>query len=160
MRAVRSAQAKILSGSALTTQKIAASLAAVITRRSRRGARVLLLRGSLGSGKTTFVKGFLGFFGIWPHAASPTFVIMKRYQPKGKRRESQVRNIYHIDAYRLRSKRDVTILGVGTILSDPRAIVLVEWPERLKGMRWPRGTTRIDFSHGVTENERHIAVGK
>ena len=160
MRAVRSAQAKILSGSALTTQKIAASLAAVMARRSGRGARVLLLRGSLGSGKTTFVKGFLRFFCIRPHAASPTFVIMKRYQPKGKRRKSQVRNIYHIDAYRLKSKRDITILGVDSILSDSGAAVLMEWPERLKGIHWPRGTVRIDFSHGITENERHITVGK
>ena len=58
-------------------------------------APAVALKGELGSGKTTFVLGFLKYFGIKPHAASPTFVIMKKYSSKKRSRD-----IYHLHAYR------------------------------------------------------------
>jgi tRNA threonylcarbamoyladenosine biosynthesis protein TsaE len=119
------------------------------------GARAVILKGDLGTGKTTFVLGFLKYFGISPHAASPTFVIMKKYEPKTKK--PTVKNIYHLDAYRLRSKEDLNALGFDEILKDPRNIILIEWPERIKGARFKNKIT-ISFSYAKKENERMMRL--
>jgi tRNA threonylcarbamoyladenosine biosynthesis protein TsaE len=112
-------------------------------------ALVICIWGDLGSGKTTFVLGFLRYFGIKPHAASPTFVILKRYFSK---KESF--NIYHLDAYRLHSKKDLDILGFDEIINNPKNIVLIEWPQKIKARF--KNSVKISFSFGKKENERII----
>lgn len=117
-------------------------------------ARVFALKGDLGAGKTTFTQGFARGLGIKRRLPSPTFVIMRRYSiPKGK-----FKHLYHIDAYRLKEADALEAIGLKAILADPTAIVLIEWPERIK--KALRGTkmTRIEFRHGKKENERSIII--
>ena len=116
-------------------------------------ALIFALRGDLGAGKTTFTQGFFQGIGIKRNPISPTFVIMRRY---GIRR-SGFRNAYHFDAYRLKKAEDVEVLEFGKITSDPRNIILVEWPERIEGVL-PRGAIRLDFAYGRKENERIIKI--
>ena len=122
-------------------------------------ARVILLRGDLGAGKTTFVKGFLSYFGIVPHQASPTFVLMRRFVPTEENDATGwVTHLYHIDAYRLSSFDDLNALQGKDVFSDSSGIVLLEWPEKLKGAAFD-DTVTITFEHGEEENERRITIG-
>ena len=93
-------------------------------------AHTILLQGDLGSGKTTFVQGVAKAFGATRPVRSPTFTLVNEYPVTHER----IDRIVHIDLYRLddvdeNSARD---LGLPVYLSDPRALVLIEWPERAK----------------------------
>jgi tRNA threonylcarbamoyladenosine biosynthesis protein TsaE len=80
---------------------------------------VILLRGSLGSGKTTFAQGFAKGLGIEEIVNSPTFNIVKVYN-------YEKNNLYHIDAYRLENnQKDI---GLSEYINSP-GIVIIEWPE-------------------------------
>lgn len=151
---------RISSDSPEVTIKIGARLATIVGRKLYDSAHIIILKGELGSGKTTLVLGFLGFFGIKPHAASPTFVIMKRYKPKLKIKnlKFKIDFIYHLDAYRLHSKKDLDILGFGEIVKNPKNIILIEWPERIKGA-FLKNKIAVHFSYGKKENERDIIFG-
>jgi tRNA threonylcarbamoyladenosine biosynthesis protein TsaE len=159
---------RVKSDSSQLTQLIAGEFASKISKIKSNSAKVITLKGDLGSGKTTFALGFLNNFGIKPHAVSPTFVIMKRYKINlkflsartsqlqvGKTQNSKIENIYHLDAYRLHSKKDLNVLGFGEILKNSKNIVLVEWPERIKGTQF-KNKTQIYFSYGKKENERAL----
>ena len=118
------------------------------------GATVVALRGELGAGKTTFTQGFFQGLGIKRVPASPTFILMRRTKlPSGKTR---FRNIFHIDAYRLRPG-DRDDLGLKALFADPAHLFLIEWPDNL-GPLLPRRVFRIRLSHGSRENERVIAL--
>lgn len=144
----------VQSDSPQLTRLIAGKFASKISKIKLNSAKVVTLKGDLGSGKTTFVLGFLNYFGIRPHAASPTFVIMKSYKRKGIRAKG-IEGIYHLDAYRLRSKKDLEALEFNKILKNPTNIILIEWPERINGMRF-KNKAQINFSYGKKENERTL----
>jgi tRNA threonylcarbamoyladenosine biosynthesis protein TsaE len=121
--------------------------------KKRKCALVFALSGELGSGKTTFVQGFLRGLGIKKRSASPTFIIMRKFGIKNK--ELRIKNVYHADAYRIKNPRELIALGIKDIFSDPKNIVLVEWADKIKKIL-PRGAARIKFSHGKKENGRII----
>jgi tRNA threonylcarbamoyladenosine biosynthesis protein TsaE len=141
-----------------TTKAFAAEFIESVLRsqKNRRKALVVLLSGDLGSGKTSFVQGVLSFLKI-KRATSPTFVIMKHYaflKPK-----LGIKNIYHIDAYRLKSFKDLSVLGFDQILKSKESLIMIEWPERiLKGL--PKNAVKIYLSCGEKENERVIKFPK
>ncbi|MBI4363553.1 MAG: tRNA (adenosine(37)-N6)-threonylcarbamoyltransferase complex ATPase subunit type 1 TsaE [Candidatus Doudnabacteria bacterium] len=81
------------------------------------------LSGSLGSGKTTFIKAFAAALGI-KKIASPTFIIMSAFSLPGKRR------LYHLDLYRITKLDELDALGLGEILASRRRIVVVEWIDK------------------------------
>lgn len=84
---------------------------------------VVLLTGSLGAGKTVFVRGLAEGLGADPsHVTSPTFTLIQEYA--GRRCK-----LYHVDLYRLEPK-EVDDLGLDELFSQ-EAIVALEWPERL-----------------------------
>jgi tRNA threonylcarbamoyladenosine biosynthesis protein TsaE len=118
-----------------------------------RRALVLALQGELGSGKTTFVQGFLRGLGIKKRSASPTFIIMRRFKIKN----CKLKNLYHIDAYRIRKPQELLALGAEDIFADHKNIVLVEWADDIKTIL-PRNCRWIRFSHGRKENERTIKL--
>jgi tRNA threonylcarbamoyladenosine biosynthesis protein TsaE len=140
------------------TKTLAAVLAekALKARGHRRTAKVLALQGDLGAGKTTFVQGFLKAMGVRGRVTSPTFVLMKRFSmPSAVAKRTRVKSAYHIDAYRFRKPNEAAALGLKEVFADPEAVVLVEWPERLKEIL-PRGAGKIRFRHGRAGNERVI----
>lgn len=135
------------------TKKLAKNMARNLLshKTTRDSSIVIALGGELGSGKTTFVQGFLEYFGV-KRATSPTFVIMKKYHIPGK---SNI-NLYHIDCYRIKSSRDLLELGFEEIISDARNIVLIEWGERIKDIL-PDGVVWVRFGH-KGEEERVIEI--
>ena len=125
--------------SAQETKKIAKLLAQEISR-----PVVLALTGDLGSGKTTFIQGFLKGLGVKKRITSPTFVIMRTYNL-----------VYHIDCYRLSKPKELLKLGFKEILQNPKAIILIEWAEKIRKIL-PKNTIWLEFKHGKKPNERVI----
>ena len=93
----------------------------------------LLLRGDLGAGKTTLVKGIVQALDAADpdEVTSPTFTLLHEYE--GERDGWPVR-LYHLDVYRLESERQLETLGLDDLDTDD-ALILVEWGEKFESMR-------------------------
>ena len=87
--------------------------------------RVVILRGELGAGKTTLVKGWVRALGAGApdEVTSPTFTLVHEYQ--GPRTQ-----VFHLDLYRLETERELATLGLEEMASGANALVLVEWGEK------------------------------
>ncbi len=108
---------------------------------------VLLLKGDLGSGKTTFVKGLAKGLKAKPKDVnSPTFVLMNVYKGKFP--------IYHFDLYRLEKPQEIQSLNIDEYLQAD-GLAIIEWPERL-GIAMPEAYA-IEFKH-KGENQRQICI--
>lgn len=82
---------------------------------------ILLLKGNLGAGKTTFTQFLLKELGSRDEVNSPTYSIVNEYNtPKGK--------IYHFDLYRLKNIEEVYDIGIEEYL-DNAFLCIIEWPE-------------------------------
>jgi tRNA threonylcarbamoyladenosine biosynthesis protein TsaE len=84
--------------------------------------RVLHLRGELGSGKTTVVRGALRALGYRGHVKSPTYAVVEPY-------EVSRLHLYHFDFYRLKEPDEWLSSGFREYFS-PQSVCFVEWPER------------------------------
>ena len=82
---------------------------------------VVLLRGELGSGKTTIVSSILKELGVTENITSPTFSIVNQYKISGKK-------INHFDLYRLKSESELDVIGFDEYF-DEFSISFIEWPE-------------------------------
>ena len=141
--------------SSAETKSLASELARrVLREKSRvRGAFVVALHGDLGSGKTTFTQGFASELGVKKRITSPTFILMQRHGLRGQ----QFRNLYHIDCYRIKKAKEFLAIGLREILADPKNIVLIEWPEKIKAIL-PKSAIKISFAHSKRQNERIIKI--
>lgn len=92
---------------------------------------VLYLIGDLGSGKTSFSKGFINEKTKEPLSmiTSPTFVYMNLY-------ENDQNKVAHFDLYRLKSKEEFLSFGFDEVLLSP-IFSLVEWPEIISDLEVP-----------------------
>src|SRR5580658_3389032 len=94
--------------------------------------QLLLLRGELGTGKTTLVKGIAEALDAAEpdEVTSPTFTLIHEYE--GTRtvegRKEPVM-LYHLDLYRIQNERQLDSLGLDDLIG-PASIVLVEWGEK------------------------------
>jgi tRNA threonylcarbamoyladenosine biosynthesis protein TsaE len=95
--------------------------------------QLLLLRGELGTGKTTLVKGLAQALDAAEpdEVTSPTFTLVHEYEGT---REGKPVKLYHIDVYRLEGERQLESLGLDELLT-PDALVLVEWGDKFKSIR-------------------------
>jgi tRNA threonylcarbamoyladenosine biosynthesis protein TsaE len=95
--------------------------------------QLLILRGDLGTGKTTLVKGIAqALEAAEPdEVTSPTFTLLHEYH--GSRNGKPVK-LFHLDVYRLEGERQLETLGLDELLT-PDALVLVEWGEKFKSIR-------------------------
>ena len=116
------------------------------------GATVIGLCGELGAGKTTCAN----MLGISENVTSPTFVILKKYKLDGKILNGKFDFLIHIDAYRLKGGAELNAIGWQEIVSDPRNLVMIEWPELVADVM-PANTMYIDFKH-VDETTREIKI--
>jgi tRNA threonylcarbamoyladenosine biosynthesis protein TsaE len=104
------------------TEALAAGVAALA-----RTGDVILLEGELGAGKTAFARAFLRSATGDPalEVPSPTFTLVQRY-------DTPIGPVQHFDLWRLPGPDSLTELGWDEARDD---IVLVEWPDRLGGLR-------------------------
>jgi tRNA threonylcarbamoyladenosine biosynthesis protein TsaE len=114
-----------------------------------RAPLLVLLSGELGAGKTTLAKGIISGLGAAAEedVTSPTFTLVHTFSGPVK--------VYHVDLYRVSEVQEFDSLGLEDLFAGP-AIVLIEWPERMRlRTDWP--VMRIDLEH-VAEGERKITV--
>ncbi|MFN4363000.1 tRNA (adenosine(37)-N6)-threonylcarbamoyltransferase complex ATPase subunit type 1 TsaE [Chryseobacterium hispalense] len=82
---------------------------------------ILLLKGNLGAGKTTFTQFLLKKLESADEVSSPTYSIVNEYNtPQGK--------VYHFDLYRLKNIDEVYDIGIEEYL-DNAFLCIIEWPE-------------------------------
>jgi len=144
---------KIITNTYQETQDIGKNLAeGILMSKAQKGALVLCLQGDLGAGKTTFLQGFAKGLGINDMVNSPTFVIMKKFPIKNR----NFKYFYHFDCYRLNSPEEMLELGFKNIISDPKNIVAIEWPEKISKLL-PQNNISITFEH-LEENKREISI--
>jgi tRNA threonylcarbamoyladenosine biosynthesis protein TsaE len=113
--------------------------------------KLVLLRGNLGAGKTTLVKGIAAAFDAAAEedVTSPTFTLVHEYR-------SPRANLYHIDLYRIDTQRELETLGLDDLRADGNGILLIEW-----GEKFPRFVRERDVEISLErqgENGRKITV--
>ena len=120
----------VVTDSAQETEQQAGKLAQFLPENS-----ILALFGSLGSGKTTFVRGLARYWEIDKHITSPTYNLVSMY--KGKR------NLIHVDAFRLEEESEYDALLIEDFL-DPPYCLAIEWPENI-GSRLPENCWKLQL---------------
>jgi tRNA threonylcarbamoyladenosine biosynthesis protein TsaE len=154
---------KVITTSPAQTKKLGQNLAKEIflSKKKRKKAIIIALKGELGGGKTTFLQGFAKGLGIREKILSPTFVILKRFKipksiPNSKPQTFSFKNFYHLDCYRINKPKEIFALGYKEIEADPRNIIAIEWPEKLKDTL-PKNTIWVRFKF-LGKNKREIRV--
>ena len=114
-----------------------------------RGGEVIVLKGDLGSGKTTFVSGLVDGAGSHDVVSSPTFMITKVYTtPKLK--------INHFDFYRL-SKADLIEHELEEHFEDEASVKVIEWPSMLNDVL-PKDRLTLHFNYLEDASKRCIDI--
>jgi tRNA threonylcarbamoyladenosine biosynthesis protein TsaE len=112
--------------------------------------RLVLLRGDLGAGKTTLVKGIAAAFDAASEedVTSPTFTLVHEYRgPRAK--------LFHIDLYRIDTPRELETLGLDDLRADD-SILLIEWGEKFPRLLRDRDVEISLERQG--ESERRIRI--
>ncbi len=114
-------------------------------------ARIIAMRGDLGSGKTTFIQAAAKELGITERVVSPTFVIEKVYHLPVT---ADFKYLIHLDCYRLESASELEHLGWTELITKERNLIMVEWPEKIKDIL-PADYLKLDFKF-IDEQTREI----
>jgi len=112
--------------------------------------KLVLLRGDLGAGKTTLVKGIAAAFDAAAEedVTSPTFTLVHEY--RGPRA-----SLYHIDLYRVDTQRELETLALDDLRTDD-SVLLIEWGEKFLRLQQERD---VEISlERVSENGRKIKI--
>lgn len=118
---------------------------------SLRNARMVVLRGDLGAGKTTLVKGIAEGLqaASQEDVTSPTFTLIHEFRgPEA--------NLYHVDLYRIETARELETLGLDDLFSEDGNLVLLEW-----GEKFPRFQRERDVEISIArtgEQDRKITI--
>ncbi len=113
--------------------------------------KLVVLRGDLGMGKTTLVKGMAEALGAdADEVTSPTFTLVHEYRGRATR-------LIHLDLYRLETEREVEGIGLWEMAEAPDALVMVEWGDKFASVM-ERADAEITITQGEVENERLLLV--
>lgn len=106
-------------------------------------ATLITLTGELGAGKTTLAGEIAKQLGVYSPVQSPTFVIQKTYRVD----DDHFDTLVHIDAYRLTGYDDLESLHFGETLQNSKNLIILEWPECVKGLK------KADMAITITPEE-------
>jgi len=114
--------------------------------------KLVLLRGDLGAGKTTLVKGIAQGFQAASEedVTSPTFTLVHEYRGPSA-------TLYHIDLYRVDTPRELETLGIDDLIGE-NSVLLIEWGEKFS--RFERGRDVEIALERVSENGRKIKLSE
>ncbi len=108
-------------------------------------AKVLLLDGDLGSGKTTFTKELASLIGIPKEKVnSPTFILKKEYDAE----HPLFKKLIHVDAYRFNTPQEGRVLRIEDDLGESDTIVAIEWPTKMKYLK-----ADLDMSFTIIDDD-------
>ena len=114
--------------------------------------KLVVLRGDLGAGKTTLVKGIAEGFNAASQedVTSPTFTLIHEYR-------GPAATLYHIDLYRVDTQRELETLGLDDLMTE-NSVLLIEWGEKFQRFQLERDY-EIALSR-ISDTERAIALIK
>ena len=113
--------------------------------------KLVVLRGDLGMGKTTLVRGMAAALGAdAAEVTSPTFTLVHEYKGRKTR-------LIHLDLYRLEEEREIEGIGLWEMAEAQDALVMVEWGDRFASVM-ERADAEISIGQGEEENERLLGV--
>jgi len=107
----------------------------------------LYLKGELGAGKTTFVRGLLRGLGYQDKVKSPTYTLVEPYNLERF-------TIYHFDLYRFKDEHEWDDAGFRECFNN-KSVCLVEWPEKA-GRILPQPDISIELSHESFGRHIHL----
>jgi tRNA threonylcarbamoyladenosine biosynthesis protein TsaE len=118
--------------------------------RELKAPAIVLMRGELGAGKTTLVKGIAEGFsaGSQDDVTSPTFTLVHEYRGPHA-------TLFHIDLYRVDTQRELETLGLDDLLAE-NAILLIEWADKFPQLQRD-GNVEIRFER-LGDTGRRIEV--
>src|SRR5437763_15392326 len=116
------------------------------------GGEIILLDGPLGAGKTVFTKGIATALSIdTDEVTSPSFTLVNRYD------EGRL-TLYHIDLYRLSEGASAAhAVDLDELLADERAIIVIEWAERMGRYPLPSPVWQVPIE-GAGEEARRLSI--
>src|SRR6266849_1689484 len=119
--------------------------------RQLRGGEIILLNGRLGAGKTMLVKGVAHALAIdEEEVTSPSFTLVNPHRGRML--------LYHIDLYRLDEGNSAAhAVDLDEILTDEKAVVIIEWAERMGSYPLPSHAARISIA-GDGDEPRKISI--
>ena len=132
-----------ISDSPEQTENFGAKLA-----RCLNGGTVVAFFGSMGMGKTAFVRGMARGLELDAQVSSPTFALVNEYGGNPP--------LYHFDMYRVTSWEDLYSTGFFDYL-DQGGILAVEWSENIE-QALPENTVRVEIQKGTDDNQRIIRI--
>ncbi|HON55097.1 MAG TPA: tRNA (adenosine(37)-N6)-threonylcarbamoyltransferase complex ATPase subunit type 1 TsaE, partial [Bacteroidales bacterium] len=106
-------------------------------------SNVIAFYGTMGAGKTTFIKAICKVLGVPDTVNSPTFTIINEYRTK------EGKSIYHFDFYRIDKIEEAYDIGFDEFVENGN-LSLIEWPEKIETLL-PDNTLRVQIN--VLENE-------
>ncbi|MEM7083645.1 MAG: tRNA (adenosine(37)-N6)-threonylcarbamoyltransferase complex ATPase subunit type 1 TsaE [Pseudomonadota bacterium] len=106
------------------TRRAGAQLAETLVQVAHDRALTVFVRGNLGAGKSTLVRGFLSALGVSGVMPSPTYSLVEPYEVADLR-------LFHMDAYRMGDAVELDYLGLDD-LDEPGTMLLVEWPDHVR----------------------------
>lgn len=113
--------------------------------------KLVVLRGELGMGKTTLVRGMAEALGADAgEVTSPTFTLVHEYKGRKTR-------LFHLDLYRLENEAELETVGLWELADAGDALVMVEWGDRFASVM-ERADAIITITQGEVENERLLYV--
>ncbi len=137
------------------TRAVASTFSEIMSKNKDKTATIVALNGDLGAGKTAFTKEFATIIGIKDTVISPTFVLERIYKiPEKSILGKTFESFIHIDAYRLSDGKELISLGWEELISNPKNLIFIEWPERVEDVL-PKKTKNIYFEF-IDENTRKI----
>ena len=110
--------------------------------------RIFAFYGSMGAGKTTFIKVICRQLFVRDIVNSPTFAIVNEYL-----RESGG-SVYHFDLYRLKSWQELLDIGYEDYFYSGN-FCLIEWPEKIENLL-PDDTVRVKIELSAERDQRII----
>ena len=108
--------------------------------------RVFAFYGSMGAGKTTFVKAICEELGVEDVITSPTFAIINEYSLSSLHSPLSTDIIYHFDFYRIKKLEEVYDMGYEDYFYSG-ALCFIEWPELIEDVL-PEDAVKVR----ITEN--------
>lgn len=112
-------------------------------------SKLFALYGSMGAGKTTFIKAICRKLGVTDIVNSPTFSIVNEYNTNNGK------SIYHFDFYRLKNTAELLDIGYEDYFFS-NSYCLLEWPEKIEELL-PVGTVKVKIEEDEYDKSRIIS---